>query len=253
MANRSLLSGEIEILYEDDDILVLNKPAGLVVHSDGKTEEPTLTDWILKNYPETESVGEPLQLKTINYKLKTVSRPGIVHRLDRETSGAMVVAKNQKAFESLKSQFQKGEVSKKYQAFVYGNIKEDKGIIDRPIGRSRKDFRRYSAQRGARGEMREAVTEYRVLKRAKDVSFIELIPKTGRTHQIRVHLKAISHPVICDSLYAPKRECLLGFKRLALHALELGFKNLSGSQVEVEAPYPPDFKGAIESFDSLTK
>jgi 23S rRNA pseudouridine1911/1915/1917 synthase len=243
----------IEILFNDENFLAVNKPAGLVVHYDGKTKEPSLTDWILKNYPETENVGEPLKLKTKSLQLKAIARPGIVHRIDRETSGVLIVAKNQKAFESLKSQFQNREVSKKYQAFVYGKIREDKGTISRPIGRSRKDFRRYSAQRGARGEMREAITEYRVLKRAKEVSFVELIPKTGRTHQIRVHLKAINHPVVCDSLYASKQECILGFKRLALHSLELSFRNFSEEIVTVQATYPSDFKKAIESFDSLEK
>ncbi len=236
----------IEVLYEDSDCLVINKPAGLVVHPDGRTKEPALTDWILEKYPEIKNVGEPLTLQNG----ETIFRPGIVHRLDRETSGALIIAKTQEMFLRLKKQFQEKEISKIYHAFVYGRVKNDEGIIDRRIGRSKNDFRQWSAQRGAKGEMREAVTEYRVLERGKDVSLVEVTPKTGRTHQIRVHFKAINYPVVCDKLYAPKRECLLGFGRTALHSRSLEFSLLDGKRVKVEAPYPKDFNGAIEVFKS---
>lgn len=250
----------VPILYEDKDVLVINKPAGLVVHADGKTVEPTLVDWILENYPETKGVGEPMQLATNNSQLTTIDRPGIVHRLDRETSGVLVIAKNQKAFEFLKKQFQERKMEKTYRAFVYGEVKNDIGIIDRPIARSTGDFRKWTAERGRRGEEREAVTEYQVLARfqgaplvakgapwkTEPFSFLDIHPKTGRTHQIRVHLKAINHPVVCDKLYASKRECALGFGRLALHAVSLKFKLPSGKELTVEAPYPEDFKNAIK-------
>ncbi len=236
----------MEILFEDKNYVVINKPAGLVVHYDGKTKEPNVTDWVLEKYPQASEVGEPLKLSNG----EIIKRPGIVHRIDRETSGALVIALNQEAFIYLKELFQSRAVQKTYHTFVYGRVKKDDDVIDRPIGRSRKDFRLWSAQRFARGEMREAITEYKVLQRGSDkkddVTFIEAKPHTGRTHQIRVHFKAINHPVVCDKLYAPKRETLLGFERLALHARSIEFKSIDGSVVSVTAPYPKDFQKAID-------
>lgn len=247
---------KIVVLHEDKNYIIVNKPVGLVVHSDGKTKEPSLVDWILENYPKMKDVGEPLKLSSG----EVIVRPGIVHRIDRDTSGVLVITKTQAAFEDLKKKFQDREVAKKYHAFVYGTIIEDDGVINRPIGRSNKDFRMWSAQRGARGELREAITLYKVLERGtatdtetKDatasensgVTFVEVEPKTGRTHQIRVHFKAINHPIVSDSLYAPKRAGLLGFERLALHAREIKFIGLDGKEVSAEAPYPADFKKAV--------
>lgn len=233
---------EPTILYEDNDILAVNKPTGLVVHSDGKTEETNLVHWLLSKYPEIKDVGEIGR----NEQGKEVLRSGIVHRLDRGTSGVMLVAKTKEAFEFLKKQFQAHEIKKVYHAFVYGEMKNDEGVVDRPIGRSSKDFRMRSAQRGARGEMREAVTEYKVVSRGKGYSFIEAYPKTGRTHQIRVHFKAINYPLVSDVLYAPNKENELGFRRLALHSYSITFKDLSGQIRAVIAPEPEDFLRAKE-------
>ncbi|OHA21226.1 MAG: hypothetical protein A2W52_01860 [Candidatus Taylorbacteria bacterium RIFCSPHIGHO2_02_49_25] len=255
----------IPILYKDDDVLVINKPAGLVVHSDGRTKEPTLVDWILKNYPRIKGVGDPNEFGSKNYELRGKNakedsshnsyltlhnssadlRPGIVHRLDRETSGALIIAKNQTAFMRLKKQFQRKEVRKVYHAFVYGSVKDDEGVIDRPIARSRANHIRWSATRGRKGVARDAVTDYQVLHRGKDFTFLELRLRTGRTHQIRVHLKAINYPVICDKLYAPRRACALGFTRLALHSRSVSFLlPRSGKRITVDAPYPADFEHA---------
>lgn len=244
---------QIQIIHEDENIVVINKPPGLVVHGarpthlknvcrDGKTKEPTVVDWVLENYPETEDVGEPLTLSSG----EVIKRPGIVHRLDRETSGVLVIAKNQESFLNLKEQFQNRTTQKTYRAFVYGEMKDEKGAIDRPIGRSSSDFRKWSAQRGARGKMREAVTEYKVLEKKNRLSYVEISPKTGRTHQIRVHFKAINYPIVCDSLYAPKRECVLGFERLALHAYSLEFSLLNNTRLRLEAKLPDDFQKALE-------
>ncbi len=251
---------KIEILKETDDFLVINKPAGLIVHPDGKTDEPSVSSWILETYPEMKEVGEPTTLQdgTILY------RPGIVHRLDRDTSGALVVAKNQETFDFLKKQFQDRQVLKKYIAFVYGVIRDDRGIINKPIARSKGDFRRWSAERGSRGEAREAITIYRVLSRGdgdygqngehpKSATLVEFEPKTGRTHQIRVHCKAIGHPIVGDSLYSEpyiiKNPDFLGFKRQALHARSITFTlpNIEES-IKVEAPFPLDFKKALADF-----
>jgi len=263
------------ILYEDKDVLVLNKPAGLAVHGDGKAprrgsgqvKEKTLADYIFKEYPALKKVGEPLKVKSYkvhkvnkvkkeekNFQLSTfnfitISRPGIVHRLDKDTSGVLIVAKNQKAFLFLKKQFQNREIKKTYWAIVWGWPRDDRGIINRPIGRSQNDFRQRSAKKEARGELREAITRYRVVKRfmagKNKVSLLEVYPQTGRTHQIRVHLRYLNHPVICDELYGVNKTCLLGMKRLALHAKVLEITLPSKKLVKFEAPLPADFQKAV--------
>lgn len=235
---------EIPILFENDDLLVINKPAGLMVHSDGKTKKETLTDWVLKERPDIAGVGE---------MMGDVERPGIVHRLDEETSGALLIAKTQPAFEYLKKQFQDRTVQKEYHAFVWGHFKELSGIVDEPIGRNATDFRRWHAGRGARGEMREAVTKWQVVNQFVDeqneqFSFLHLFPKTGRTHQLRVHMKYLQRPIVADSLYAPSKISALGFERLALHARQISFLSLSGEPFTIEAPYPADFKNALAKY-----
>ncbi|MCK5285635.1 MAG: RluA family pseudouridine synthase [Candidatus Pacebacteria bacterium] len=233
---------QIEKLFENSEVVAVNKPVGLVVHFDGRTEEPNLCDWVLENYPEVENVGEPLVLQD-GTKIK---RPGIVHRLDRETSGALIVAKTQDAFLNLKEQFQNKEIKKIYKTFVWGKLKDDEGIINRQIGKSSKDFRQWSAQRGAKGKLREAITEYKVLNFNEEFSYLEINLKTGRTHQIRVHMKAINNPVVGDKLYAPKRDFALDFTRVALHAYLIEFFLLNGEKIKVEADLPEDFEEALK-------
>ncbi len=235
---------EIPILYEDKNFLIIDKPAGLVVHADGKTDERSVSDWLLEKYQEIREVGEPWKREDGS----VIYRPGIVHRIDRDTTGVLVIAKNQKTFEYLKGLFQGREVKKIYNAFVYGEMNKSDGTIDRPIARSRKDFRLWSAQRGGRGVAREAITHFEVLGQNASipVSYIEVRPETGRTHQIRVHLKAINHPVVADKLYAPKRAPILGFNRLALHARELQFTDQDGQLIKTEAPLPEDFQKALD-------
>lgn len=244
---------EIPILYEDADCLAVNKPAGLMVHPDGRTAGPFLTDWILLHYPDAASVGEPAR----GLDGGPIARPGIVHRLDRDTSGVLIVAKTARGHAHLKSQFQDRTVSKKYMAVVWGEMKEEFGTITRPIGRSGSDFRKWSAQRGMRGETREAETYWTKIKNEKVkikngsqeseewFSLVEVEPKTGRTHQIRVHMLAIHHPVVSDTLYAPKRSLALGFARTALHARSIEFETVAGKRVRVEAPFPEDFQRAM--------
>ena len=226
----------IKILYEDSNILAIEKPSGISVHGDGRSKEKTITDWVIKNYPKMKNVGEPMG---------EILRPGIVHRLDRETSGVLLLAKNQKAFEFLKKQFIDREIKKIYHAIVSSSVKNDRGIINKPIGRSPRDFRRYLAGRGARGELREAITEYKVLKRFEisknKFTYLEIKPKTGRTHQIRVHMKFFNHPVVCDSLYNPDGICPKNISRMALHAKSIKFKNLSGKIIKVESKLPNFF------------
>lgn len=231
---------EIKVLYEDQYLIALDKPSGLIVHSDGRAEEPTLTDWIEEKYPEVGGVGEDEIVQG-----KTLHRPGIVHRLDRDTSGVLVVARTQEAFEYLKDQFKNRKVQKIYRAFVRGKFKELEGVINKPIGRSSSDFRKWSAEPGAKGELRESVTVYKVLKQNDHFAYLELKPKTGRTHQLRVHLKAISHPILQDKLYGFKKvtalEDNLGFERLALHALSISLELPNGSFVQLESKLPEQF------------
>lgn len=241
----------IDILYEDADCAVIDKPAGLMVHSDAKNAGPFLTDWIVERFPEAKNVGEPIT----DAKGKLMSRDGIVHRLDRDTSGALIVARTQKGFESLKQQFKDRTIVKKYLAFVWGDLREEFGTIDKPIGRSGSDFRKWSAGRGRRGEEREAETYWtkiaaaksavRGLEKPEPFTLVEAQPKTGRTHQIRVHFVAIQHPVVGDSLYAGSKPPALGFKRLALHARSIEFNTTNGKRLKIEAPLPEDFKSAI--------
>jgi 23S rRNA pseudouridine1911/1915/1917 synthase len=236
---------KVKILFEDKDILVIDKPSGVFTHSDGRSKEKTISDWFLKNYPKAKNVGESIFVDN-----KEIKKPGIVHRLDKETSGVLLLAKNQKAFEFLKNQFKDREIKKTYNAIVSGWIKTDRGVINKPIGRSPADFRRRLAGRGARGELREAITEYKVLKRFEDkkgnkFTFLEVYPKTGRTHQIRVHMKFLNYPIICDSLYNPKGFCPKELGRLALHAKSIEFKNLKGKVFKIESPLPKEIKNII--------
>ena len=232
----------IPIIYEDNDIIAVNKPAGIIVHrveglsSHKANEDIFLTDWLVEKYPEIKSVGDDPKL-----------RPGIAHRLDKDTSGVLIIAKNQKTFEYLKKLFQNKEITKKYIALAEGNIKNDKGVINLPIGRSRQDFRKKLASEEAKGELREAVTEYKVLERFPNYTLVEAYPKTGRTHQIRAHLKALGHPVACDALYGGRKAvCPFGLKRHFLHANFLEFTLPGGSRIKLEADLPEELQRALE-------
>jgi 23S rRNA pseudouridine1911/1915/1917 synthase len=225
---------DIKIIYEDDDIIAVNKPAGIIVH--GVVD--SLVDWLIKKYQGIKNVGEDK------------SRPGIVHRLDKDTSGVLLIAKNQKTFEYLKEQFQKRKIKKKYIALVWGKLKGEKGIIDLPIGKSKSDFRKKSTRK-AIGKIREAITEYKTLQVVKSSAFdnytlVEVYPKTGRTHQIRVHFKAIGHPIVCDKLYGPKKqECPFGLSRHFLHASSLELTLPNGARIKLEADLPEDLSRII--------
>ncbi|MBA3789201.1 RluA family pseudouridine synthase [Patescibacteria group bacterium] len=235
---------ELPILFQDADIVVIDKPSGVMTHPDGHSTDETASDWFAAHYPDSSEVGEMQRLQNGS----EIRRPGIVHRLDRETSGVLVFAKTPAAHEFLKKAFHDREVHKTYLAFVYGVPKERKGYIEFSIGRSRKDFRLRSAQPKAKGILREAITRYEVISDIGTHSLLKVNPETGRTHQIRVHLKAIHHPVVCDSLYAPKQKCDLGFNRLGLHAYQLDLPLPPGERMTITATPPPDLAAAITTF-----
>lgn len=234
------------IVYEDEALIVINKPAGLTVHPDGKNEFNTLTDLILAERPEMKGIGESLKLDDGEYIL----RPGIVHRLDRDTSGIMVLAKTVESYQSLKQQFHDHIVKKNYRAIVLGSFRSLRGIIKEPIGRSNLDIRKWAAGVHARGEKRDAVTRYSIKSSGKvsdkdgvqhTLSYIDVYPETGRTHQIRVHLQYIQHPIIGDNLYASYAPEFTGVERQMLHSYMITFKHpLHGKKVSFTADLPND-------------
>lgn len=238
------------VIYEDDSVLVIDKPYGMLVHEDWHSgEEGTLVEWFLNRFPEAKGVGE----ETVKPDGTPLERSGIVHRLDRETSGVMILAKTKEAHAFLKAQFHDRKVKKEYRAFVYGRIHDKWGTINRPIGRSAKDFKKRSAERGAKGTMRDAVT---YLERigvgeylGEPFSYLKLMPQTGRTHQLRVHLRAIDRPIVADPLYGDKHMATsnnLGLNRLALHAHVLELVLPHGQTERFIAPLPVEFEHAAE-------
>lgn len=221
----------ITIIAETPSYIIINKPAGIQVHPSSTREAGTVVQWILAHYPEIATIGEPM-------------RPGIVHRLDRDTSGLIIIARTTKAFTALKKLFQSRLVHKSYFAIVHGIPHAQAGVITTPIARSTRGDRQSAALPGRRvkGIIRPAETAYRVLETFDNATLIEAMPKTGRTHQIRVHLASIGHPVLGDTLYASKpsrtRESLP--KRHLLHAAHLSF-TLFGKHYAYSAPLPDDF------------
>jgi len=226
----SLLSPEaipLDIIYEDDDLLAVDKPAGLTVHPAPGHPSHTLVNAILSHFPSLAEVSDSL-------------RPGVVHRLDKDTSGVMLVAKNRTAQQNLSDQFKAHLVVKAYLVLVKGRLTPEQGIIEAPMGRDPRNRKRMAVVT----EGREARTEYRVIKYIGDDTLLEVMPETGRTHQIRVHLSAIGYPVVGDKVYGVKSPHL---SRQFLHACRLGFKLPStGEYVEFTSDLPPDLERALK-------
>lgn len=249
-----------KIIFENSDYLVINKPAGLIVHGGPGITEPVLTDWLRKKYPEIENIGDdPL-------------RPGIVHRLDKEASGLMIITKTQKAFDYFKKQFQKRKIVKKYLALAHGRISKDDDIINFPIKRSKDGYKMAALpvssetisdknkpnnrDRGtlrAQEDSKEAITEFSVLNRYINYTLLDVKIKTGRTHQIRVHFYAYGHPLVGDPLYWTKKTKVKNEKlklgRIFLVARELSFKDLDGEKQIFSIEPPTD----LQSFLDKTK
>ncbi len=227
----------IKVIYEDNDILVIDKPAGIVVYPEGKIKRKTLIDLLLEKYPDLRKVdGSP--------------RYGIVHRLDKDTSGILLVARNNKSLVFLQKQFKKGEVKKKYTALVTGKIKESKGEINTLIGRSPKNGIKQKAylplSPGSKGK-RKAVTKYKVIKKFKGYTLLEIVPETGRKHQIRCHLAYLSHPIAGDKMYGFKNQPYPeGLNRQFLHANFLRIKMPDRKTKEFKSDLPKDLKRVLE-------
>ncbi|WP_288658692.1 RluA family pseudouridine synthase [uncultured Limosilactobacillus sp.] len=224
----------LDIVYEDDDVIVVNKPQGMVVHPAPGHPDHTLVNALLYHSP----------LSTINGEF----RPGIVHRIDKDTSGLLMVAKNDMAHRSLAAQLKAKTNEREYVALVHGVIKEDQGTVDAPLGRSPKDRKKQAVV----ADGRHAVTHFRVLRRYRHYTLVACRLETGRTHQIRVHMKYIGHPLAGDPLYGP-RKTLPGNGQY-LHARLLGFKHpQTGEQLTFTAPLPPYFQQMLDKLDETDK
>lgn len=220
----------LDIVYEDGELLVINKPAGMTVHPGAGRASGTLANAILARVPAVAGVG-------------SATRPGIVHRLDKDTSGLIVVAKTPQALLSLQQQVAARTVSRSYRALVHGTVPHDAGTIKAPIGRDP----RHRTKMAVLPTGREAVTTYRVLERFARYTLVEASLLTGRTHQIRVHFAHIGHPVVGDRTYAGHRRDELGIGRQALHACRLRFRHpTSDDQMAFDAPVPADFRAALD-------
>jgi 23S rRNA pseudouridine1911/1915/1917 synthase len=225
-------------IFEDENYLVINKPAGLLVHGADHIQEPTMVDQLLKKYPSLIKVGDD------------PNRPGLIHRLDKSASGLLVIAKTQKNFDNLKKQFQKRTIGKYYTALVYGQIAKDEGKINFPIKRSSRGYKMAALPLVAKGtantEGRQAITEFEVVKRFINYTLLKIKTKTGRTHQVRVHLSAYGHPIVGDDLYGTRktkeknRKLKLG--RIFLVADELSFVDLHKEKKEFKIKLPPELR-----------
>lgn len=241
--NDTILTMEPKILFEDESVLVIDKPAGWIVNEASTTgDTPVLQSWLAKNFGFEIS-------KSFEY------RSGIVHRLDKETSGVLVIAKNPESFESLQKQFKDRQIKKTYLALVHGRVGEVKGAIEVPVGRLPWRRDRFGILPGGRA----ALTEFTVIdyyKKGNDLfSLLSLSPKTGRTHQIRIHLKYLGHSIVADDFYAGRktsRKDKLWCPRLFLHAYKIEFVNpQTGKKLEVQSDLPWDLKNSLASLEKI--
>ena len=234
----------LNIVFEDDDIVIVNKPAGLVVHPAAGTPSGTLANGLAYHFEKLSTHAG-------------MARPGIVHRLDKDTSGLLVVAKNEAAHENLADQFRAREISKNYVAMVYGVVKQESGLIEQPIARDPRNRTRMAVVAGGRG----ALTLYRVRRSYDSFTLLDIDLKTGRTHQIRVHLSWMKHPVVGDELYSGGRENNVAdvklranirkLKRQFLHAEVLGFSHpTTGEPMKFSAPLPPDLTQFLDQLEA---
>lgn len=222
----------IHVIHEDGNILVLDKPSGMVVHPFDFSDEKTILDFLQENYPDIFAIKNKFTLQDG----RTINLGGIVHKLDRDTSGVLLIARNQATFDDLKNQFAKRTIEKKYVALVEGMIEKPSFRIDAPLGRGKKDYKQSTSPVNPRGPLRGAVTDVVVVERTKGRTLVELSPRTGRTHQLRAHLSSVGHPIVGDKAYGSTIEN----ERIMLHAASLTC-TVNEKQMTYSSPLPPSF------------
>ena len=219
----------IPVIFEDNDILVINKPTGIVVHPFDFSNEEAVLDGLIQSHPQIFEISNPLTLQD----KRIINLGGIVHKLDRDTSGVMVVAKTQSAFDELTRLFSSHAVHKEYVALVEGIVEKDSFTIDAPLGRGKKDYKQSTNPINPRGPLRDAITDVEVVERNETSTRVRLTPQTGRTHQLRAHMASIGHPIVGDIAYGSVTES----PRIMLHAKSLTFP-INGKQSAFEAAKP---------------
>lgn len=258
---------KLNIIFEDKNYLVINKPSGLVVHPSESVKSHTLVNALIAHYPPIKTVGDHnpnSEIRILNSEFRPptsdLRRPGIVHRLDKDVSGLMVIPKTQSAFNNLKQQFKNHKIKKQYTALVKGNLKKDTGQITLEIGRSSKGYKMLAYPPklpGRTGERRgtktpkQAITKYKIIKRFNNHTLLKIQTLTGRTHQIRVHLHAINHPIVGDSIYRTKKiKSKISFERVFLHADYLEFKNLENKTKKFKLELPKKLKNILNKLSA---
>lgn len=217
---------KLKIVFEDDHIIIIDKPAGIIVHPTDRREQDTLANAIVAYYPQIKDVGEDPM------------RPGIVHRIDKEVSGLLLICKTQEAFEYFKKKFKGRTMFKQYTALVHNPIEESKGVIDMPIERHKAKGKMVARPKSQEAG-RQAITEYEETQKFEHFSLLKVTIKTGRTHQIRTHMTALNHPIVGDKLYKQKKvKQNIDLDRIFLHATKLGFKHITGEKLEFESKLP---------------
>lgn len=233
----------LKVLYNNHGLIIIDKPAGMTVHPGAGFKGETLASALLYHFKNIAVVGEEY-------------RPGIVHRLDKDTSGVILVAATPEMYEYLKDAFAERKIKKEYLALVVGKVEKQHGFIETPIGKSKGDFRKYDVKNLL--EPKEALTEYQVLEHLKgagaldEYTLLRVKLHTGRTHQIRVHLKSLGHPLVGDELYGSKKHHLTGLNRQFLHAKKIEVQLPEGTWIEAESELPEDLKKVLESLNSKT-
>ena len=257
------MTEKIFTIYKDKNFLALYKPAGVLVHEAWSTKHktkdassfmihaPCVVDWLVKHYPEVKSVGDDPKM-----------RPGIVHRLDKDTSGVILVARNQRYFEYLKKLFQNHEIKKTYLALVYGKLEPKSGAITKSIklksGTTKRTIWKGKLEKSAATEyqtirhfeiLRKSASNFRINQRQSAFTLLRVSPKTGRTHQIRIHLSSIGHPIVGDSLYGSQKSPL-NLNRQFLHAESFEFSSEDGKRIRIESELPDDLRRVIDDLDT---
>ena len=230
----------LQIIFKDKNIIIINKQAGIQIHPSHNEKQSTIVNALINSFPEIIDVYDDSTEGNL--------RPGIVHRLDKDTSGVMVIARNKKTFNELKEKFKDRSIEKTYLAICEGIFAEKEGVIKKPIARSSDYRKQVIAGKNTKTKTRDAVTNYKVNKEFKKYSLVEVTPKTGRMHQIRIHMNSIGHPIIGDLIYGSSKKDNLSVKRQLLHAKKLKFE-LFGKKYAFLAPLPQDFKDFLANID----